>query len=160
MKKKWQGFYTVEYLRARCEDNEKGCWLWQGALAHGYGIVGRNQTGSTNVHKVIYILTHGLVPDGMELDHLCRNRACCNPEHLEPVTHLENMARGVSRCEKLTECLQGHPFVEGSYYATKNGKRVCKQCQSVRHREYRERRDASGALPLNIMSLFAPKDEE
>jgi hypothetical protein len=136
-RKPWTGFYTIAYLRARCVANQEGCWIWTGALAHGYGVIGRNQTGSTNVHKVMYILTFGLVPKGMELDHTCRNRNCCNPEHLEPVTHLENCRRGIARCAKLTECHREHPFEEGSYYIV-GGRRVCKKCNTIRSREYSE----------------------
>jgi len=140
-------FYTIAYLRARCTANEGGCWVWQGALAHGYGIVGPNQTGSTNVHKVMYILTYGKWEGDLTLDHLCRNRACCNPEHLELVTHLENCRRGIARCAKLTECKRGHPFVEGSYYIIQ-GKRICKECNSDKCRRYQDRRKAKARAAL------------
>ena len=153
-KKPWQGFYTIDKLRSRCVIDENDCWVWQGAKSHGYGTVGRNQTGSTNVHKVMYILHYGKYSGDVQLDHLCRNRACCNPDHLELVTHLENMRRGVSRCEKLTECHRGHPFVDGSYYVT-GGRRVCKQCNTIRLREYRQLKSRS-KLPENLLTLFAP----
>lgn len=80
---------AVEYLI----DPETGCWVWQRARSrNGYGNVvvsGRNQCA----HKMIYERTHGPVPLGMELDHLCRNRACVNPDHLEPVTSSRNKRR-------------------------------------------------------------------
>lgn len=73
-------------------DDESGCWNWNGPLSKGYGTVwadGRNR----GAHCVLYELVVGPVPKGLELDHLCRNRRCCNPNHLEPVTHQENMHR-------------------------------------------------------------------
>lgn len=153
-KAKWKGFYTIAYLRARCQANQDGCWIWQGSKAdNGYGLVGRNQTGSTVVHKVMYILTFGMVPADLELDHTCRHRDCCNPEHLEPVTHLENMRRGVSRCEKLTECKRGHPFEDGSYYVWR-GRKVCKSCQSIRHAEYRSHRSQRISADLRASDLI------
>ena len=70
-----------------------GCWEWRGSLNNsGYGFVyfdGRNQAA----HRVAYALTNGPIADGLELDHACRNRACCNPDHLEPVSHAVNMER-------------------------------------------------------------------
>ena len=71
-----------------------GCWEWQGALNDGYGIVGRDGT-TRRVHRVVYEALVGPIPNGMDLDHLCRNRRCCNVLHLEPVTRRENLARGI-----------------------------------------------------------------
>lgn len=70
------------------------CWIWQGALNdRGYALGGGNGLGRL-AHRVIWEREHGLVPEGFELDHLCRVRCCVNPEHLEVVTHAENMRRG------------------------------------------------------------------
>jgi len=68
------------------------CWVWTGALANGYGhltVDGKN----TPSHRFAYELHHGPIPEGMHIDHLCRNRACCNPEHLEPVSPQINKLR-------------------------------------------------------------------
>lgn len=75
-----------------------GCWLWRaGKTAAGYGQFGKGRLpgGSHRAHRLAYWLVIGPVPDGKELDHLCRNRACVNPAHLEPVSHGENVRRGL-----------------------------------------------------------------
>ena len=72
------------------------CWLWQGELnRNGYGRVWV-QGKRLMAHRVIYEAIIGPIPEGMVLDHLCRNRACCNPQHLEPVTVRENTHRGAA----------------------------------------------------------------
>lgn len=92
-------------LRARMEaktspEPNTGCHLWTGALnKHGYGSVGLGSRGHSTAmvraaHRVAYLLDRGDLPSGVVLDHLCRNHACVNPLHLEPVSHLENVRRG------------------------------------------------------------------
>lgn len=67
------------------------CWIWQrGKHSGGYGLTGRH----SYVHRLLYEERYGPVPDGRELDHLCRQASCVNPDHLEPVTHAENCRRG------------------------------------------------------------------
>jgi HNH endonuclease len=77
--------------------HETPCHVWQGFCNDdGYGMVSVGGRRLSSTHRVAYEREHGRVPDGLELDHLCRVRACCNPDHLEPVTHAENMRRGLT----------------------------------------------------------------
>lgn len=82
-------------LAKRILVQEDGCWIWTGArLANGYGVV-KHEKRNQVVHRVVYNMLVGPVPAGLELDHLCNVKGCCNPAHLEPVTHFENVWRGI-----------------------------------------------------------------
>lgn len=89
----------LDALRGYRVDSDTGCWVWQGHVGGcGYGRTVRDGR-AVYVHRFMWELVHGRVPEGLELDHLCRNRLCMNPDHLEVVTHRENMRR--SPCTKL-----------------------------------------------------------
>lgn len=107
-------------------DKSGDCWTWTAYLKpDGYGFVkfgGRCQ----QAHRVAYELLVGPIPDGLEIDHRCRNRACVNPAHLEPVTHLVNVIRTPRKV--VTHCKHGHPFDEANTYRH-GSKRQCKTCQ-------------------------------
>ena len=118
-----------------------GCWIWMGSLTAGYGqfaVLGGCGWKPQRAHVIAYQIYVGHVPCGLELDHLCRVRACCNPDHLEPVTHKENMRRSplVGRTVPLkTHCHAGHPIGLSS-----SGKRVCRTCLRDATRRYRTRK--------------------
>lgn len=111
-----------------------GCWEWIGSLQkNGYStlhVEGKTLRG----HRVSYELFIGKIPDGLHIDHLCRNRKCVNPEHLEAVTSVENTRRAMR-----TRCVNGHEFTEDNIYWWTDGKRYCKTCRRNRNREYQER---------------------
>jgi len=113
------------------------CWPWSGAHnSRGYGTC---QVDGHNVqaHRVAYRLTVGEIPAGLVLDHLCRNRWCQNPTHLEPVTCKENIRRG-----KLyrSHCSAGHELTEDNIQRTKDGYRVCLTCEEIRKNTPRKKR--------------------
>jgi hypothetical protein len=88
------------------------CWIWQGATSNGYGRV-RFDGKTRLVHRVVWVLTVGPFPKGREPDHLCRVRACCRPDHLDPVTQRINLLRGASPAAgyaRRSHCTAGHPL--------------------------------------------------
>lgn len=109
------------------------CWQWTaGRSTGGYGKFGLTRTDIRYTHRLVYEALVGSIPDGHEIDHLCRNRLCCNPSHLEAVTHDVNMLRSVR-----THCKHGHPFDEANTYVGPSGRRWCRACGAARARDYR-----------------------
>lgn len=107
------------------------CWKWTGCRnKKGYGSLGimRNHKGASKLaHIFSYELHIGAVPKSLEIDHLCRNRACVNPAHLEAVTHIENIRRATAL---RTHCKNGHPLVPGNVGVAHNGRR-CLTCRPL-----------------------------
>jgi hypothetical protein len=116
------------------------CWEWTGHIsADGYG---RYRLGGRflQAHRIAYELIVAPIPSGLTLDHLCRNRRCVNPDHMDPVTHRVNILRGISPSafnSTRTHCIHGHPFDQANTAISKRGYRICRECGRIRLRERR-----------------------
>lgn len=112
------------------------CWLWTaGKTGQGYGAF-RAGLALARAHRFVYELLVGPIPDGLELDHLCRVHSCVNPDHLELVTHRVNTLRGLAPTAlnaKKTHCPQGHPYGEENTRWWR-GHRICRACHRARQR--------------------------
>lgn len=125
------------------------CWIWNAAVnADGYGrflLAGANRLA----HRVSYELFIGPIPEGLEIDHLCRVRNCVNPEHLEVVTHAVNVARkplGMRGGRAIqTHCKRGHELSSNNVLFSGKGNRYCRECNRIRsaERQRRVRQEAS-----------------
>lgn len=115
------------------------CWLWLGAVSRGYGhfVVSQRPTKTLRAHRYSYELLVGQIPEGLTIDHLCRNRLCVNPDHLEPVTMKINVLRNggpTALNAAKTHCLNGHPFDQQNTHITPKGLRRCRMCERNRMR--------------------------
>lgn len=116
---------------------ETGCWVWSKCTRRGYGAL-RSFRKFWSAHRASYEVFVGPIPHGLELDHLCRNRRCVNPQHLEPVSRAVNNARGSSPSALAmhkTHCVYGHEFSD-SNTRHRGGRRHCRACGRRRTREW------------------------
>lgn len=137
----------LERLFVKVKHGPNGCWLWTGSVNNqGYGTI-RPETHRRTVspvlaHRALYQRLIGDIPFKRELDHLCRDPRCVNPTHLEPVTHRENMRRGLPGQSK-DVCKQGHALTADNIYRFKNGAKTCRRCALARAARQRASRMAA-----------------
>lgn len=119
-----------------------GCWEWQFTCTpEGYGRLWRDGKRQY-VHRWVWERVHGPIPEGLEIDHLCNNTSCCNPDHLRVATHRENSTASHSSTivrENLdkTHCPQGHPYEGANLYVSPDGARRCRTCKADQLKRWR-----------------------
>jgi hypothetical protein len=113
-------------------DASGDCWTWV-AARHGESGYGVYSVRHKNIlaHRYAYEQLVGPIPEELDLDHLCRNPPCVNPDHLEPVTRRENLRRGKHVYRDRTHCKHGHPYSEENTYIDPRGARWCKTCRRI-----------------------------
>ncbi|MCG5460806.1 HNH endonuclease [Micromonospora sp. MED01] len=137
---------VIERIKRQIVVDDKGCWIWQGRVdSSGYGDLRLKSTPSKTriAHRISYEVFVARIPAGLQIDHLCRVRACVNPKHLEPVTPRENTLRSpialASLAAQQATCKRGHAFDEKNTIWRREGGRACRTCKRDRLREFRER---------------------
>ena len=117
---------------AKVQKVESGCWLWLAQHnKRGYSVFALHHGHPFFAHRYSYQLHKGQIPQHLQLDHLCRNRGCVNPDHLEPVTGRENLRRGINTNRSKTHCIKGHPYDLANTYFRLNGQRGCRRCKAL-----------------------------
>lgn len=120
------------------------CWTWTGATSdQGYGVFAVRHHVQVKAHRFAFEITRGPIPAGLVLDHLCRNRSCVNPSHLEPVDNVENVMRGYSPQAvnaRTQKCAQGHEFETKIRASSGKPRRYCRECHNAQRRERRAAR--------------------
>lgn len=137
---------AIDRFLQKTRPTEGGCIEWTGATnGVGYGMFFTDWDGGRNVRQLAHRWSYehyvGPIPDGLHVDHLCRNTLCVNPRHLEPVTQRVNILRGVAPSSihaKKTECINGHRLSGDNLILRSNGRwRDCRECKRQKDRRYR-----------------------
>ena len=137
----------LDRLADKYELDDKGCFVWTG----GAGRYGRIWFGTRKNHRTL--MAHraaweevvGPIPDGLQIDHLCKNTRCINPDHLEPVTPLENLMRSPTKQREnalKTHCIRRHPLSGNNLFRDTRGMRQCRICTRLRQAKYDRKRRA------------------
>lgn len=156
-----------QHVRDNSTIKPSGCWDWKRSrfISNGYGQM-RYHGKNMGAHRVSYMVFIGPIPLGLQIDHLCRNIICVNPDHLEAVTGAENLRRSgawdVNRSK--TECLRGHPFdlLNTLYYnARDGGGRYCRKCAAdgARYRRWQRKGKITHADYILLRQPSKPKQE-
>lgn len=134
-----------EYFVAKFEKKiirSEDCWKWTGVISsNGYGRI-EHKGKHLMAHRVSFLLNGGIIPQGMILDHLCRNRGCVNPNHLRVVSCKENVLCGENQTaskSRQVNCLKGHPLSGKNLGIDKRNHRYCKKCRAKWQSEYMQR---------------------
>ncbi len=118
---------------------DSDCWWWTGSeMTKGYGRFIADGRKAVRAHRWAYKHWRGPIPAGLQIDHLCRNRLCVNPYHMETVTNRVNVLRGIgptARNARKTHCPQGHPYSGDNVYIDPYGGRACRECHNTRQRQ-------------------------
>lgn len=134
---------VIERFLNKIKILDSGCWKWISTITNqGYGQFWFNGKQRSS-HRFIYKYYHGEVNSSLVLDHLCRNRKCVNPEHLEQVSIKENILRGNGFAAlniKKTHCKNGHEFIDNNTHLDSNGHRRCKFCNKIRQQQFQKRK--------------------
>lgn len=133
---KEQKIELIKRLHGKYDVKSSGCWEWNRSFTKGGYPIYRAFCIHTTAHRISYAIFNGDIDDGMEIDHLCKNIKCVNPNHLEQVTRKENVKRSYKPMQ--SHCVNGHIFDEkNTYLKPSNGTRACRKCNKIRAKKNR-----------------------
>lgn len=150
----------IQRFTEKIHEDARGCWIWDAYVGtNGYGRFSVDNRGAL-AHRWSYEYHISEIPEALVLDHLCRNRSCVNPWHLEPITQRVNIERGltpVPHNRLKTHCPRGHEYTEENIYRMPNGWRACLDCKKASARDYYE---ANRRLVIERARLWSEANPE